>query len=66
MEILSQKCPNYSNPCSCKSLEWIWTLAGEILNIYFVSVIASNMLTKYKITVIVTPKNILIFNQRFD
>ena len=66
MEILSQKCRSYSNPCSYKSLEWIWTLAGEILNIYFVSVIASNMLTKYKITVTVTPKNIFIFNQRFD
>jgi hypothetical protein len=36
------------------------------LNIHFVSVVASNMLTKYKITVIVIPNNILIFNQRFD
>ena len=66
MEILSQKCRTYINPCSYISLEWIWTLAGEILNIYFVSVKASNMLTKYKITVTVTPKNILIFNQRLD
>jgi hypothetical protein len=66
MEIFSQKCRIYSNPCSYKSLEWICTLAGEILNIYFVSIIASNMLTKYKIKLTVTPKNILIFNQRFD
>jgi hypothetical protein len=27
---------------------------------------APNMLTKYKITVTVTPNNILFFNQRFD
>jgi hypothetical protein len=66
LEIFSQKCRTYSNPCSYKSLEWIWTLAGEILNFYFVSVIGSDMITKWKITVTVTPKKIFIFNQRFD
>ena len=64
MEIFPQICHTYGNPCSYKSLECIWTLAEEILNIYFVSVIASNMLTKYKITV--TPNNILIYSQCFD
>jgi hypothetical protein len=44
----------------------VWILAGEILNISFVSEKAPNMLTKYKITVTVTPNNILFFNQRFD
>ena len=29
-------------------MEWIWTLAGEIFNINFVSEIAPNMLTKHK------------------
>jgi hypothetical protein len=45
----------------------LWSGFGHLPEkYYFVSVVASNMLTKYKITVTVTPNNILIFNQRFD
>ena len=45
-------------------LACIFVRREEILNIYFVSVIAPNMLTKCKITV--TPNNILNFYQSFE
>jgi hypothetical protein len=59
--------PHLQQSMRIKVFEMVWTLAGEILNNYFVSVIASNMLTKYKVTVTVTPNNVLILlNQCFD